>query len=395
MAVIYCNADLASGSDDGTSEANAWQTVAEGITAINNAAAGSTLYIKRTSSRIDEGVLTITGNGDDQNCTTIVGYTSTITDAGMFEYGNAWTVTGDYVTVKNLDLLMSSSTQVFLAETTSEKCHLHNCKIYNTRTGSAYGALNIKAAAVVENCEIVSDQSSSSTSRGAIATNWGVGFVVSGCVIRGGNGIGALPYYTGFHIEGNIFCNAPNKDMHTGMYLDLMSGSNAATESSITNNTIITTKYGVRFVEIQAENRSNNCLVKNNLIHANGSNETTIVIRGNPITFPNTVAGIYNLGTTATTGISIVGNAIGNCGGTDRHIVGFSTTNSTIDNTDLTADPFVDKTNEDFRLNGTAGGGAACRASASPTTFKNMSYTNRRSIGAVGHAGLVERVSAG
>ena len=70
MTVIYCNADLSTGNDDGTTEAHAWKTVQQGITDINGAAAGSILYIKRTSSRIDEGPVTITGAGDDDinNC---------------------------------------------------------------------------------------------------------------------------------------------------------------------------------------------------------------------------------------------------------------------------------------------------------------------------------------
>ena len=380
MTVIYCNADLSTGSDDGTSEANAWQTVQQGITDINGAAAGSILYIKRTSSRIDEGPVTITGAGDDDNYTSIIGYTSTITDGGMFEYGDYWEIDGDYVAVKNLDLLMdrNSAEGLFRFDSGSEKGHLHNCKIYNTSTGSNHTAVKINTAAVITNCEIVSDGAITSGRRGAIYCSSFDGVVVSGCVIRGQRGIGALSAFHSVCIEGNIFCHAPNKQMEVGIDLDLMSGTAQVTEGIVANNTILTDNIGINLYELITAGKNTCFLVKNNLIYGDGGG-----------------IGIQNEDSDSSVGVSIIGNAVGNMGGSSNHISGFDATNATYDNIDLTADPFVDKANEDFRLNGVAGGGAACRASASPTTFKNMSFTNRRSVGAVGHDGLVERISVG
>ena len=380
MATVYCNPDLGTGNQDGTSEADAWRTLQEGITAINAAAAGSILYIKRTSIRIDEGGVTITGNGDDDNYTTIEGYTTTPGDNGMFEYGDYWEIDGDYVSIKNLDLEMDrdSIEGLLRFDSSSEKGHLHNCKIYNTSTGSNHVAVKINNAAVITNCEIVSDGDIATAQRGAIYLNSFDGAVVSGCVIRGLRGFGGLPAFHSVCIEGNIFCHAPNRQMVVGIDLDLMSGTSQVNECIVANNTILTDDIGINFKEIHSATKAACILVKNNLIYGDGGG-----------------IGIQNEDADSSVGVSIVGNAVGNMGGSSNHISGFDATNSTYDNIDLTADPFVDKANEDFRLNGVAGGGAACRASASPTTFKNMSFTNRRSVGAVGHDGLVERISVG
>jgi len=53
----------------------------------------------------------------------------------------------------------------------------------------------------------------------------------------------------------------------------------------------------------------------------------------------------------------------------------------------LTADPFIDVTNGDFRLNSNVGGGAACRGAGAPTTWPGNTLTvSAPDIGAVQHA---------
>lgn len=52
----------------------------------------------------------------------------------------------------------------------------------------------------------------------------------------------------------------------------------------------------------------------------------------------------------------------------------------------LTADPFTDKTNNDFSLNTTAGGGAACRAAGYPGVWTASTTTGYSDLGAVQHA---------
>lgn len=53
----------------------------------------------------------------------------------------------------------------------------------------------------------------------------------------------------------------------------------------------------------------------------------------------------------------------------------------------LTADPFVSKSTNDFRLNTTAGGGAACRGHGVPTSWPGNSLTTSApDMGAAQHA---------
>ena len=58
MAIRYCNVDLGSGDDDGTSEANAYQDFS---TAVAATVAGDTLYVKKAAARHDDGGITIGG----------------------------------------------------------------------------------------------------------------------------------------------------------------------------------------------------------------------------------------------------------------------------------------------------------------------------------------------
>ena len=51
--VRYCNPDLGSGSNDGSSEANAFQTVAAAESYIESNGPGVHMYFKRRSSRVN------------------------------------------------------------------------------------------------------------------------------------------------------------------------------------------------------------------------------------------------------------------------------------------------------------------------------------------------------
>jgi hypothetical protein len=188
--------------------------------------------------------------------------------------------------------------------------------------------------------------------------------------------------------------------MVRGIELDMQASASEAKETLIANNTILTDQYGIYFTEIHDEEEYTSLLIKNNLIWgSSGGDGGSLGIYNSCSGTETGAAGYPNVSTT-----SIIGNAIGNMsGGTAGNIYGFAgfsgatwgSVSPAIANVDLTQDPFVDIDNEDFRLNGVSGGGASCRSSALPTTFPSMSFTNRSSIGAVGHDGLVERVSVG
>ena len=57
MAIMYCNQNLDSGDEDGSSEANTFRTIAQCLTSgsANTLSAVDHLYIKKTSSPHDPG----------------------------------------------------------------------------------------------------------------------------------------------------------------------------------------------------------------------------------------------------------------------------------------------------------------------------------------------------
>jgi len=410
IRTIYCNPDLVSGDDDGTSEANAWQSVADAVDDFNGDGSvaaplpGSKIYFKKTASRIDEGSVTFETDGDGTGIMTIEGYETTPGDDGTFAYGDKWTIQGKNILVKNIDLEadMASTTGLCRIHNDARFTNLYNCKIYNTSTVSNYPAIKIESITIITNCEIIADQNPHSLSilRGTVHIGSFDSVTISGCVIRGTHGVGGIPAFHGCIIEGNIFCHAPNERMVRGIELDMQATTSDVRESLIANNTILTDQYGIYFTEIHDEEEATSLLIKNNLIWgSSGGDGGSLGIYNSCSGEQTGAAGYPNVSTT-----SIIGNAIGNMsGGTAGNIYGFAgfsgatwgSVSPVFANVDLTQDPFVDIDNEDFRLNGVSGGGASCRSSALPTTFPSMSFTNRSSIGAVGHDGLVERVSVG
>ena len=125
----------------------------------------------------------------------------------------------------------------------------------------------------------------------------------------------------------------------------------------------------------------------------NAGDEASILIRGNLCYGDGSSNGIKNADTSDTVGIVAINNAFGNMTDSSAGVTGWGTNVTDIGSVQLTGDPFVDASNGDFRLNGTAGAGASCRSAATPTTYPGLTFTNKRDIGAVQHSGLVERIS--
>lgn len=109
MATLYFDAQ-ASGANDGTSEADAFEDLQ---TAFNSISAGDTLYLKKQPSRIGS-------NGTNANMTVniassagvhtqIIGYGSTPGDGVRFETSDGIIVTTDFVFMANIDLYISAN----------------------------------------------------------------------------------------------------------------------------------------------------------------------------------------------------------------------------------------------------------------------------------------------
>jgi len=104
MAIRFCIPDLTTGANDGTSETDAWKTVADCAT---NVAAGDHVYMKTPAdgSRADLSRLGVDGSGsrqdfniastDSSGPTVFEGYKTTPGDQGMFRIGGHHRFRGD------------------------------------------------------------------------------------------------------------------------------------------------------------------------------------------------------------------------------------------------------------------------------------------------------------
>ena len=386
---IYCNPDLGTGDDDGTSEANAYRTVAKAFDdgsggGLDNADPGSILYIKKTSSRNSASSLSINASGDKDNITVVEGYETTPGDGGRFQCDFFFDLMGgntDYLTIKNIDIERTAYTAGCIRiNGGSQYVHLHNCRFYNTNTATAnYSAVYVNEGAMLTDCEIILDADSSSIASGGIRLESTDNLVVSGCTIRAKYGIGAKPYNSrGFSVDNCIFYSAPNRTMEYGIVLDADGGSPVVTCCILNNTFYGCGDAGIWFSDFPSANDESQILIRGNLFYGDGSSN-----------------GIKNADSTDTVGVVAINNAFGNMTDSSAGITGWGTNISDIDSVQLTGDPFVDASSGDFRLNGTAGAGAACRGAATPTTYSGLSFTNKRDIGAVQHSGLVERISVG
>ena len=377
MSTVYCNPDLGSGDDDGTSEANAWRTLDQ---AFNGVASGDHCYIKKCASRIDEGAIDVpTGaDGTATAMTIFEGYTTTPGDNGRFEYGEQIIIKSDMTVFKNWDIEDSkASTDGVLKVDSDATVHIHNCRIVNTNSGN-YPALKCSHSMIVTQSEIMAEGWIQTEETGAVTVDTNDQIIIDGCVIRGYKGIGGRPGAVGFIVTNNVFYAPTTQAMNMAMHLDLQISANEVRTAVITNNTIYyPTSVGIKIDELPILSEKSAVFIANNIVWGDGSG-----------------TGISNVDATTTVGPVIMNNATGNW--TALHgITGFGPSLASYGNIELTADPFVDGAGGDFRLNGAAGGGAACRAAAYPTTFEGLTAGNRRDIGAYGHSGLVERVSVG
>ena len=235
-------------------------------------------------------------------------------------------------------------------------------------------AVRVNTACVITDSEIISDGDITTAQRGVVDLNSFDGLIMCGCIIRGKRGIDLRPYFHGVTIEGCLFYDAPNRAMERGIQLDMQSGTSQACEIALLNNTIHASVVGINVLE-----------------NLDAGENTHFIIRGNVIYGDGSADGIKNDETDSTVGPSICFNATGNMTTNNHGITGWGTTVASYGNIQLSADPFVDKDNADYRLNGVSGGGADCRSGLGFSI--GVTATNKRDIGAYGHTGLVERIS--
>ena len=370
MATRYYYAD-ASGNDDGTSEANAYETFTTALEALD---AGDILYLKKSSSRVAVVGATIDMKVATNTAVTIVeGYSVTPGD-GIRWQGDGKIIMEDNnvpgnIIFKNIDMTADDS---FVWKNTNDifNTHFYNCKFHNTSTTVNRPAFIIQHPCTFVNCYFDADSTSSTS-----GTVYLFGYdhsIFIGCVIRGAVGIydthiGA----SALTVQNCIFTDGSSQAMVTGLSTDLIVGTSEAKQFTVSQSVF----YGFSKDAIEIRDLppltdvGTLTMISNNIFYGAASSLT----QRDAIAISDT---------SHTVGPMIVGNAYGVV---DNQISGGGTNFPNFDAVTLTADPFENGAALDFRLNGAAGGGALCKGTAYPTTFQGIAGAVERNIGALQH----------
>ena len=327
MTEKYANFDLATGSNNGTSEANAWQTWGA-ITF----AAGERVNFKKTASRFALGTVTMSTSGTAGNPVELRGYESTIGDGGKFQFTGNMTVSANNAVIVDFDAVSTGALGVFVV---SGKSSLVKCLAdqQNTTTNAAQAVALVDGSAVF--CWMKSASTRTVDSNGsAVTLNRGN---LIGCKIIGSGNTPAV--YATYNFRNNLISQCvidANGDY--GIYAAFL---NSSSNSTIDGCLIYDASDGIYMVDGIDVGDPIVLNITNNVIWS-------------------ALYGINNAdaeGDIAQT--LVIGNAMGSLA--SGRLAGFSNVEE-IDPITLTADPFVNAADGDFNINNTAGGGAVLRA---------------------------------
>ncbi len=328
----------ASGANNGTSEANGWETLADLAAGY---AAGQVIECLQpdSGSRYQEG-----GAADLATPATLTapillrGYTSTPGDGGICFLdmeANELAVSGSQITLTGFDIIGSNANRVM--KINGQASSLRRSKIVNSGSGAnTYSALNAPGGSIVLGCYLEAQN----TNAAARVVNLSFGSQVFGSYIKSTAGT-----------SGNLLDIRAYSRAATVSHCVLDGGAGgcaAAIENPrldsfgyflVANNTIYKAVIALLLSDLPAATSEEvSILIANNLLYA-------------------VTNGIVNPAGTPTNSYPVVSNnAIGAV--TTPYDLGDT---PICDAVTLTADPFRDKANGDFRLNSAAGGGALCR----------------------------------
>lgn len=316
----YCNPDLGTGSNDGTSEADAWQSLA---TAFANISAGQRLNLKRTSSPVTLGAdLPLTNAGTATSPIHVRGYGSTIGDGARFQIDGA---TNNYRLGENKAyVLFEALEQTYGSRTPSFSgdfrmfldCHFQGTGIYApTFTG-----------ALLRRCSITATPDGTAS---YVTLSAGM---MDSCFVSG-LGIGATASFNAMSLRRVIVTAAPEH----AIKLTMTSARGVSVVACIVYDA---DTDGIYVAENSDGGASPFVDISENIIYLCGR------------------YGINNADSAAATAAMLCAkNAFGSCSSGNTTGLDF-----VIGSLALTADPFEDAPNDDFNLNNDAGGGAVLRA---------------------------------
>ena len=236
--VRYCNPDLASGDNDGSSEANAFQSVSAAETYIESNGPGVHMYFKRTSSRVNATIDLNATFADTTKKTILEGYETTIGDNGKFQIGHGASgqirlrASADGVILRNFDVEYSRSDTNGCVYSQGMTNVIENCKIHNLNTGADRTALRYTQDCTIINNEISAAAASFGDSHGVIAGSTLRGGIICYNLIKGAKGVENSSRFFGFAIVGNVIMPnaADSVDLDKGIQMTLAQEGTGANE---------------------------------------------------------------------------------------------------------------------------------------------------------------------
>jgi len=236
--VRYCNPDLASGSNDGSSEANAFQTVAAAETYIESNGPGVHMYFKRTASRVNATIDLIATFNDTTKKTILEGYETTPGDKGKFQIGHSGNgqvylrAAADGVILRNFDIEYSRTDTNGVLFSQGMTNVIENCKIHNLNTGADRTALRYTQDCTIINNEISAAAASFGDTHGVIAGSTLRGGIICYNLIKGAKGIENSSRFFGFACVGNVIMpnTADSVDLDKGIQMTLAQEGTGANE---------------------------------------------------------------------------------------------------------------------------------------------------------------------
>jgi hypothetical protein len=304
---------------------------------------GMQCYVKATATYSISAAIALSAAGSSTVLNRLIGYTSTRSDLGrptiQTSAGvNGITVSANGWSIENLDLDGNSTGLIGIAASSNPSyTGIHNCKI---RRFTAEGIkLNGGTNYHVQQCEVTTCAGTT----GSVQID-GSG-IVEDCWVHDNTKCGIVDGTNRLSIVRNKVTN------NTGASSD---GIQCNQPLDVSNNTCYQNgRDGIRILN------GNACLIgvmKNNILVLNGGKGINQATTPNPL---NDTPFIHHNAFKSNTGGPIGG------------------INAGVGDVTLTVDPFTNAAGDDYTLNNTAGGGAACRGVGYPTYLD---------IGAVQHA---------
>ena len=330
MATVYYYSQ-ASGDNDGTSEANAFEDLQ---TALNSLSGGDHLYCKRHTSR--EGVkttnLTLTTGSEATAGNTIVeGYATTPGDGGMYQTFSPIFFAGDGIEIRYMDVDADGDPSDAI-KMQGDGSMAYRCIAVNSYTfGNVMEIVDGSAVECYLKGKVTQAGDTVLLANRAHVINCTV--VISSDSGAAGSGIAVGGSFRINKVVGCLIINEDSDGPQSHVGIRIVGNSVGA--SLISNNTVTNMDTGIELVEGTVGSRVS----------------TPSIFYGNILY--SVADGIKNTQNTNTVNFGLI--AISNAFGA---VTSAQTTNlaSVIDSVTLTESPFIDTTN--FQLNNAPGGGA-------------------------------------